>query len=81
MGSKISNELVALLINLLPGHYADFTQETELENILGFDSMVHINFVLEAEKLYSIAIDPEEYTSFFSIREFSDLIDNKLTDQ
>ena len=73
----ISEELKKVILSALKLDDFDFTDDTIAPQVPGWDSLSHINVILEAEKHYNIRFKNIEVLRLKNVGDLQKLIDSK----
>ena len=73
----ISEELKKIILNTLKLDDFEFTDETIAPQVPGWDSLSHINVILEVEKHYNIRFKNLEILRLKNVGDLQRLIDSK----
>jgi acyl carrier protein len=74
----ISNELKAVVLNILKLDDWELTDSTLASEVPGWDSLSHINVVLAVEKHFGVRFKNIEVIRLKSVGDLQQLIDSKL---
>jgi len=74
----ISDKLKKVILDVLELDDFDMKDETTADQIPGWDSLNHINVILEVEKEYNLKFKGIEILKIKNIGELQQLIDSKL---
>lgn len=78
------DEIVGIVADIISdklGNYSTVTEETNIFNDLGFDSLDTVHFIMECEKSFNIGIDETtdpEVQNIETISQIVDYIETKL---
>ena len=73
----ISEELKKIILNTLKLDDFEFTDETIAPQVPGWDSLSHINVILEVEKHYNVRFKNLEILRLKNVGDLQRLIDSK----
>jgi acyl carrier protein len=74
----ISKELKKVILSALKLDEFNFTDETTAAEVPGWDSLNHVNVILEVEKFFKIRLKNIEILRLKNVGELQKLIDSKL---
>ncbi len=78
MNSMISQHVRRIMADLFSMPLGQISAE-RLPDLVSWDSIQHLNFVLSVEQEFGVAFRPEEIESINSVRGMIDTLENKLT--
>jgi len=74
---KVEMEDLAEIFKKVMGKDTIITQETKREDVENWDSLNHLNLVLELIEFYKVEFTPEEIAKMNSIKQIIEIIESK----
>jgi len=74
---RVELEDLAEIFKKVMGEDTIITQETKREDVLEWDSLNHLNLVLELIEFYKVEFTPEEIAKMNSIKRIIEIIESK----
>ncbi len=73
----ILDKIKEIVAKLTQNPIEEIKEDSTKENISGWDSLAHLNIIMEIEKTFEITLSMEEAVSIDSIRDIAEIIERK----
>jgi acyl carrier protein len=81
----MSEVILAGVIDIMAGLFAlspeSLTLDSSMETVGQWDSLQHINVIVDVEQRFGIVLSPEEVVQLHSVRAIVDIVQAKLASQ
>ncbi len=75
----MKNEILRVMSDVFEIDFNDFKEEINQKNIDNWDSLRHLNFIVELEELFSVSFEPEEISEMNSIDKILEILQQKMS--
>lgn len=78
MNSSILPAVVGIMTQLFGLPAGSINAQSSMETVEQWDSLQHINVIVDIEQQFSITLSPEEVMQLHSVRAIVDMVESKL---
>ena len=81
MEEPIISEVLSILSDLFNKSPEELGPESSQSTVDGWDSLQHVNIVLDVEQRFNINLSPSEIGEMVTVRAIADIVNNKIKDK
>ena len=80
MTESIISEVISILSDLFNVSPEELGPESSQDTVEGWDSLQHINIVLDVEQRFNITLSPTEIEEMLTVQDIVDIVNKKTQD-
>ncbi len=80
MAETITSEVINILSDLFNVSPEELGPESSQDTVEGWDSLQHVNIVLDVEQRFNITLSPPEIEEMLTVQAIADIVNKKTQD-
>lgn len=80
MTESIISEVISILSDLFNVSPEELGPDSSPDTVKGWDSLQHVNIVLDVEQRFNITLSPTEIEEMLTVQDIVDIVNKKIQD-
>lgn len=80
MAETVINKVIGILSGLFNVSAEELGPDSSPDTVDGWDSLQHLNIVLDVEQMFDISLSPPEIERMVTVKAIADIVNRKIQD-